>query len=142
MIILDTNVISEPLKRQPDPVLLNNLENWANNLVDTRITIITCAELLAGVALANPQRGPRLAIAVEDVIINHRRFMLGFDESAARTYARVLTIRKKAGRTISTPDAQIAAICLAHNAILATRNTKDFDLLGITLVNPWEPVEV
>jgi predicted nucleic acid-binding protein len=46
--------------------------------------------------------------------------------------------REKAGRTISTADAQIAAICAAHGARLATRNIPDFALLDLQLINPWD----
>lgn len=54
-------------------------------------------------------------------------------------YGDIVPRRFARGRPISIPDAQIAAIALAHGATLATRNAKDFDGTGIALVNPWEP---
>ena len=63
---------------------------------------------------------------------------LPFDSEAARLYGKIASARRAKGKPISVPDAQIAAIVLAHNAILATRNIADFDACGIQLINPWE----
>lgn len=63
--------------------------------------------------------------------------MLPFDDVAADRYADVLVARERAGAPISTADAQIAAICLAHGATCATRNAKDFQHTGVALVDPW-----
>jgi predicted nucleic acid-binding protein len=46
-------------------------------------------------------------------------------------------MRENTGLSVSMADAQIAAICLARGATLATRNTKHFEGLGLTLINPW-----
>jgi predicted nucleic acid-binding protein len=56
---------------------------------------------------------------------------------AAAQYASLVVMRENAGLTVSMADAQIAAICLARGATLATRNTKHFEGLGLTLINPW-----
>lgn len=61
-----------------------------------------------------------------------------FDERAARRYADVITGREHDGRPIGVPDAQIAAICRELGAVLATRNTKDFEESGVELVDPWQ----
>ena len=61
-----------------------------------------------------------------------------FDVLAADQYADVVTTREHAGQPISISDAQIAAICQALNATLATRNTSDFAGTGVNLINPWE----
>ena len=63
--------------------------------------------------------------------------VLPFDEVAARTYGDIASGRERAGLPIGTMDAQIAAICRTRGALLATRNTKDFDGTGIRLINPW-----
>jgi predicted nucleic acid-binding protein len=57
---------------------------------------------------------------------------------AAVHYSWVMTDRREAGRPIDTPDAQIAAICCAHGAVLATRNTKDFEGTDVDLIDPWQ----
>lgn len=67
------------------------------------------------------------------------REILVFDSQSARQYAVVVATRFGHGRPVKHADAQIAAIARVHNAILATRNTSDFEDCGIRLVNPWEP---
>lgn len=63
--------------------------------------------------------------------------ILLFDLSAARAYGPILAVRHAKGRPIDEIDAQIAAIAKVHGASLATRNIRDFEHCGITLVNPW-----
>jgi predicted nucleic acid-binding protein len=63
---------------------------------------------------------------------------LPFDDGSAAEYALLVTSRIRQGQAISTEDAQIAAIALAHALPLATRNGKDFKgIEGLTVVNPW-----
>ena len=64
--------------------------------------------------------------------------VLAFDLAAASIYAELVTQRERSGRPIAMADAQIAAICLAHGASLVTRNEKDFEGLGLRVINPWE----
>lgn len=64
-----------------------------------------------------------------------------FDESAAAHYADIVVRRERAGRPISTADAQIAATCRSHGATLATRNIDDFADTGIAIVDPWTPCD-
>lgn len=66
------------------------------------------------------------------------RRILPFDSDAAQQFATITAKRKKIGCPISQIDAQIAAIALSHNAILATRNVSDFEECGIEIINPWE----
>jgi predicted nucleic acid-binding protein len=58
---------------------------------------------------------------------------------AAARYALIVSHRDRVGLPIEGFDAQIAAICRAHGAILATRNVKDFGETGIDLIDPWQP---
>lgn len=63
---------------------------------------------------------------------------LPFDEYAALHYATIVAQRTRMGHPISTEDAQIAAIALTHNLILATRNVSDFEGIdGLQIINPW-----
>ena len=137
MIVLDTNVISEIFRQTPEPRVVE----WLASLTgDVAITSITLAELLAGVRrLPEGRRKVALASRIDEAIEPYRgsRSLLSFDEAAAERYADVLVAREAAGLRISTADGQIAAICLVHDAICATRNTKDFAHAGIDLINPW-----
>jgi toxin FitB len=63
--------------------------------------------------------------------------ILPFDTAAATAYVDIVSARRAAGRPISQFDAQIAAIARHAGAKLATRNVNDFDLCGVSMVNPW-----
>ena len=137
MIILDTSVLSEVFRPHPDTRVTIWLESLAD---DVAITAITLAELLAGVRrLPNGRRRETLSTAVSTTVRTYRstRAILAFDSSAAEHYATILAAREHAGLPISMADAQIAAICRAHGASCATRDTKDFAQTGIELINPW-----
>lgn len=137
MIVIDTNVLSVIFRLSPD----TRVVDWLASLMgDVAITSVTLAELLSGVrTLPDGRRKTALAKSIESVLGQYRgsRSVLPFDEAAAECYADVLAAREGVGALISTADAQIAAICLAHDATCATRNTKDFEHTGIDLINPW-----
>ncbi len=138
MIVLDTNVISELARLVPDPEVVS----WLDSLPaeDTAITAITAAELLYGVRrLPDGRRKTELSEAIHALInADFRDRVEPFDVLAADHYADVVTGREHAGHPISTSDAQIAAICLALDATLATRNTSDFAGTGVSLIDPWK----
>lgn len=137
MIILDTNVLSEVIRQAPDTGVLA----WLDSLPATEVatTTITAAELLYGVTrLPDGPRKTSLTAAVHALVNDDFRGRVEpFDASAAAQYAVVVSEREKLGRPISAAGGQIAAICRARRATLATRNIKDFEEAGIELVNPW-----
>jgi toxin FitB len=141
VIILDTNIISELTRPVPDPGIVSWLDSLPTE--DTAITAITAAELLYGVRrLPDGRRKTKLSEAVHALInADFRDRVEPFDLLAADHYADVVTGRERAGHPISTSDAQIAAICRALNAALATRNTPDFTGTGVSLINPWKTAE-
>ncbi|WP_028279060.1 type II toxin-antitoxin system VapC family toxin [Arthrobacter sp. H5] len=137
MIVLDTNVISEIFKPQPDSQVVTWLESLSG---EVSITAVTLAELLAGVRrLPKGRRRSMLSNRIDAALEPYRetRAILPFDDIAAEQYADVLVVREQMGMPIHTADAQIAAICRAHGATCATRNTGDFAQTGIELLNPW-----
>ncbi|MGC5249054.1 type II toxin-antitoxin system VapC family toxin [Gordonia sp. DT219] len=137
MIVLDTNVVSEVLKPQPDACVVAWLESLTDDVV---ITAVALAELLAGLGrLPDGKRKDDLASRVEAAIRSYRDTgsVIAFDAGAASRYADTLIARGAAGLTIATGDAQIAAICRTEDAVCATRNTKDFIHAGVALINPW-----
>ncbi len=138
MIVVDTNVISELTRQMPAPEVVSWLDSLA--VAEVATTAITAAELLYGVArLPAGQRKTRLSAAVHGLLsADFDGRVLAFDEQAATPYAEIVTGRERLGRPISVPDAQIAAICRATSAALATRNTGDFEATGIELINPWK----
>ena len=140
MIVLHTNVVSE--LRRPAPAPAQVMVAWvdAQPATEMFLTAVTVAELLYGVGrLADGARKTDLASRVEAMLaedFNDR--VLVFDRDAAAHWADIVVRRERAGRPISMADAQIAAICRSHNAVLATRNVSDFDDTGLTIANPWD----
>ncbi|AFA71592.1 PIN (PilT N terminus) domain-containing protein [Gordonia polyisoprenivorans VH2] len=140
MIILDTNVISELMRSNPNELVLDWVD--AAPSADVMTTAVTAAELLYGIErLAQGGKQQDLRVRVEELLIDDfRGRVLPFDLSAATHYATLVAERERIGRPISMADAQIAAICATHDADLATRNVGDFVDLGIVVINPWDPL--
>ncbi len=138
MILLDTNVLSELIRPEPD----ERVTQWLDSLDAAAVatTAITAAELLYGVArLPAGRRKERLSEAIRGLIEEDFEGRVeAFDAPAATHYADIVSDRETAGRPISVADAQIAAICRKLEATLATRNTSDFKDTGIELLDPWQ----
>jgi predicted nucleic acid-binding protein len=137
MIILDTNVVSELMRSRPDPHVVEWVD--AHPPLDVFITAVTARELLHGVArLDRGRRRNRLAHAVDGLLTDdfHDR-VLPFDLPAAVHFADVAARRERAGRPISVSDGEIAAIARSHDASVATRNGKDFELTGVAILDLW-----
>ena len=66
--------------------------------------------------------------------------VLPFDSDAARAYAEIAAARRAVGRSVSQADAQIAAIARSRGMAVATRNVRDFDDMGIDIIDPWASV--
>lgn len=140
--LLDTNVLSELMREQPASEVMDWFACHANSPMYT--SSVTQAEVLTGIALL-PQGKRR------DGLVNaaQRTFeqemagcCLAFDQHAARHYAAVRTARQQQGLPVTTEDAQIAAIALANDLVVATRNTKDFARIpNLVVENPWNPAE-
>ena len=137
MIILDTNVVSEPLKPAPEPAVLDWLDRQAPETL--HLTTINLAELLAGIELlpAGRRRDALAQALTGQVLPLFEDRVLGFDTAAAEAFARVNAGALAAGNSIGFADAAIAAIALAHGFALATRNVRDFKGTGVVLVDPW-----
>lgn len=137
MIILDTNVVSEPLKPAPDAAVLAWLD--AQACATLYLTSITLAELLAGVAaLPAGRRRNKLARALGDEVLPlFEGRVLAFDARAAHAFAQMHAGARAAGNPISFADGAIAAIAAAQGFALATRNGNDFKGTGVDLIDPW-----
>ena len=137
MIILDTNVLSEILKANPNPQVLS----WIRALPSTRLftTTITRGELFYGVfIMPKGKRRDQLQQVITSLFeVDFSSQILGFDNAAADSYAEIAANRKKEGQPISQFDAMIAAIALSRGADLATRNIKDFVNCNINVIDPW-----
>ena len=138
MIILDTNVISEVVRPRPDQTVLKWFELSDPALL--HLTDVTVMELEFGAErylIKHASR--RYHQFVTDLVESRfRERILALDRNTLAAAGRIRARREMNGRMISVQDAMIAAICLRHGATLATRNTKDFEGLDLTLVNPFE----
>lgn len=137
MIVFDTNVISELMRRKPDSRVMAWVADQAAASPFT--TTLTQAEILYGLALLPPgrRRDDLLAAALPMFEVDLAGRVLPFDGDAALAYPEIAAARKQAGRPISQIAAQIASIVHSRGARLATRNLRDFAECGITVVDPW-----
>ncbi|GAA3790054.1 type II toxin-antitoxin system VapC family toxin [Amycolatopsis tucumanensis] len=138
MIVLDTNVVSELMRRAPEPSVVDWVDGHPAEHVF--ITAVTAAELRYGAArLPDGQRRDQLIVRGAELLTeDFQEQVLPFDDAAAEQYAGIVAGRERAGRPISMADAQIAAICRCYGAPLATRNVEDFSGVGLRVLNPWE----
>ena len=136
MIILDTNLVSEPLKPTPDAAVLAWLDRQAPETL--YLTTITVAELQAGIEiLPVGKRRTALQEATTESVAQFEGRILSFDQVSAHAFGRVFAGTQAAGNPIHFGDCAIAAIAMRRGFVLATRNVRDYKGSGIELINPW-----
>ncbi len=107
---------------------------------ELRTTAITVAEIRYGLErLAGGRRKDRLRAAADDVFTVFSDYVMPFDTESAVHYALIVSHCDGIGRPIDVFDAQIAALCRARGAMLATRNVKDLRETEVDLIDPWLP---
>jgi len=138
MIVLDTNVVSEPMRPNADPAI----QNWLDQQVAETLylTVTSLSELLVGIEILREGRSKEgldtaLTRLVERLFASR---ILPFNQQAAVVYARLVGRARTAGRAISVADGQIAAIAAVHGFAVATRDTGPFVALGVPVINPWQ----
>ena len=137
MIVLDTNVVSEAMKPEPNPAVRNWLDEQSPETL--HLSSVTIAELLFGVhALPAGRRRHKLAMALDGILELFDGRVLPFDLDAARHYADLAVKARKAGKSFPTPDGYIAATAVAHGFSVATRDTSAFDAAGVAVIDPWK----
>ncbi len=138
MIILDTNVVAELMREEMD----SNVVVWFQNMEakNLGLTVIAIAEILRGIErLPKGKRRQRLDQNFKEFL--QRGFqgrIFPFDENAAFLYGGIAASRERVGLSVDPVDLMIAAIAKSLQASIATRNTKDFEGCGLTLINPWQ----
>ncbi|MBN6739264.1 type II toxin-antitoxin system VapC family toxin [Acidithiobacillus sp. MC6.1] len=138
MILLDTNVISEPQRQAPNASVLDWID--AQSLETLYLSAITVAELRAGIALmpAGKRRDSLHESLEKRLLPMFANRVLSFDMACTSAYAELLAKSRAAGLAIETADAFIAAVALANGFMVATRDTSPFEAAGLEVINPWE----
>lgn len=138
MILLDTNVLSEPVRKQPD----QRVRAWLDAAAPE--SVFLCAPVLAEIRAGierlpsgkNRERLERWCADVKTDVFMDR--ILSFDQRAAHAYGEIVALRERLGRIIKPIDAMIAAIARANGMALATRDAAEFAGLGLDVVNPFD----
>ncbi len=138
MILLDTNVVSEPLRRAPDARVTEWID--AQALETLFLSSVTVAELRAGLALlpaGKRQVGLQESLETRVLPLFSGR-VLSFDLGCTQAYADLMAKARASGLAISSADGYIAAIAAANGLTVATRDTAPFNAAGVAVINPWQ----
>jgi toxin FitB len=136
VIVVDTNVISELMRPEPNPKVLAWIAGQPRALYTTHINQI---EILYGIAvLPEGRRRDALKAAADGMFAeDFAGRILPFGASAASRYAEIMLSRRRVGKPIEGFDALIASIALAAGATVATRDVGGFSDCGLPLIDPW-----
>jgi predicted nucleic acid-binding protein len=138
MILLDANVVSEPLRHAPEVQVIEWID--AQPLETLFLSAITVAELRAGVALlpAGKRREGLQENLEKRVLPLFIGRVLPFDLACTRAYAELMAKARAAGLAVATTDSYIAAIAIANGFVVATRDASPFEAAGAAVINPWQ----
>jgi predicted nucleic acid-binding protein len=138
MILLDTNVVSEPMRHHPD----RRVQDWldAQAIETLYLSTVSLSELLLGIeSLPAGKRRTALAAALAEQIESlFEGRIVPFDVAAAEAYAKVVARARRQGHAISVADGQIAAIAAARSLSIASRDQAPFLAAGLAVINPWD----
>lgn len=139
--LLDTNVITEWVQPQPYPLVVA----WLKEVQEERVflSVASLAEIRRGVELmpAGKRRDHLAAWLSRDLPARFEGRILDVDSRVAEAWADIMARGRKAGSDVGAWDAWFAATAEVHRLTLVTRNVKDFEKLGVPLLNPWRPIE-
>lgn len=138
MILLDTNVVSEPLRKAPSQLVVTWLD--AQPLESLFISVVAVAELKFGIArLPAGRRRDELITKIEaEVLPLFTGRTLAFDLPAANCYAQLMAKAQALGESVALADGLIGAVAAANNIMVATRDTSPFMAMGLAVINPWQ----
>jgi predicted nucleic acid-binding protein len=137
MILLDTNVVSEPLKPAGDVGVLRWLD--AQAIETLYLSTISLAELRFGIeSLAPGKRRDTLNASLEQRLLPlFTGRILPFDAAASEAYATLRALARAQGKAIAPAAGYIAAIATVHGLTVATRDSGPFEAAGLAVINPW-----
>ena len=136
--LLDTNVVSEWVKPQPNEAVVR----WLNEADEDRtyLSAVSIAEISRGVAkMDEGQRRRRLESWLRhDLPLRFEGRIIAVDFAIADCWGALIEQHRKAGRTLHIMDGFLAATATTRQFTLVTRNTRDFAGLGFELLDPWQ----
>jgi len=136
LIFLDTNVVSESLRKTPDAAVIAWL---VRNDAELALPTVTIAEIALRIKkIYTDPRAARLEQGLTDWRHRFADRIFGFTEAAALAYGDIMSAAVQKGRPMTAPDGMIAAIARINGASLATRNLTDFVTTGLELISPWD----
>ena len=140
MILLDTNVISEPWKPVPEPRVLAWID--AQAIETLFLSAVTVAELRFGIgAMPSGRRRSVLHERLEQQVFPlFAGRVLSFDLGASQAYAELMVRARSEGRAIGKADGYIAATAASRGYAVASRDVSPFEAAGVRVLNPWEDV--
>jgi len=137
--LLDTNVVSELVARRPDAIVTG----WVQTLDPETVflSVVTIGELNRGIQKLPESRRKKVLAnwLTGDLLVRFGERVLPLDVPVMMTWGALVARMEAGGRQIPAIDALLAATAVQHGLTLATRNVRDFQLTGISIVNPWEP---
>jgi len=132
--LLDTNTVSEPKRKRPDPAVAA----WLHGVDQSSlfISVLTLGEIENGVTKLEPKNriaADALREWAEGIRAHFSSRIIDIDFAIAETWGRI-----SARRSLPVIDGLLAATALVHGMVFVSRNTRDFSDTGITLLNPWD----
>jgi predicted nucleic acid-binding protein len=135
MYLIDTNIVSELLRPNPEPAVTRWLDRHG---ADSGLPTTAIFELRLGAAqLPEGQRRDQLILAIERIVNRFGPRVYGFDRASAEMAGELVGESARRGRVLARMDAQIAGIAAVYGLTLVTRNVGDFASTGLDLHNPW-----
>ena len=136
MYLVDTNIVSELAKKKPNASVIAWMQDHESEMC---LSVITIEEMRFGALnLPEGKRQDMLNATIDAIVEQYGERVWPLDVAAAEQCAAYHVKAIDVGRTPTIEDLMIAAICTCHDATLATRNVKDFDYLGVPVVNPFD----
>ncbi len=132
--LLDTNVLSEPVRREPDAAVVEKLREHGGELATASVV---WHELAFGVRLLRPSRKRSAIERYLDEVVSAALPILPYDAAAAEWHAEQRARLSNGGLTPSFADGQIAAVAAVHDLILVTNNVQDFERYPELRVERW-----
>jgi predicted nucleic acid-binding protein len=135
VIFLDTNVISEPVKINPD----SNVTLWIKRHDgELALSSVVLGEMVLGVErIKADERSKKLQHYIANVRLRFHTRIFSFDAEAALYYGVLMGRSQRNGRPMSVADGMIAAIALRNKSKIATRNASHFEGINLEIINPW-----